>query len=616
MTSSYTQWTDEGVSPFICNLEFNKSAQLERRRGTEELFDIKAVDSSYIRTLAVGYVKVRTTGFAIGDNTVVDIGIVSYAVAVTPTGSSVKYYVFALDNSLEFTQSPFSSFETLDPNYAPFPSFQLGLQTMALPTEPNIFYVLRNTKTPSNTNGFNILSFTIAPTNPSGPVDNEATMQITIQSGISGNFGTAQGNIPPSIRVLSTQRAMTSGINRLFVGEGNVLYYSANIDTSGAVVKVLNEYSVFKDTDTIVKIIEFDNFVFVITNQALYKGAVNSTGDLVFSTVSNNIYALNSSSILVVGNFCYIPTLDSNIYKINLKGSNLEIDTYSDKIGEQTVALVENAYPRQSYYDNHNSTLNFIYSGNIYGATSLLSPYSSQLTQNNTGTIQSIILSKHYLSANGAPESWTSMVLHDEDIAGGMNFTTRLSAVFTKPQNSYIPKTLSELSCTDENLTRNSYSDAATQEFMSQTVLVHDRSGKIVHMTPRTRLDLGVPFKVGVCCPMIIKNIQYIEQFKRYSCKQFSAIITTDESQSTYMYPEKTDSNVNNIMTSYTVHFTGDLSKEVKVSQTDESKLISQDKSVVMHIKTKLNTHLPNSGVMCIFKSSDIRTFIGFRISD
>jgi len=62
MAPSYKRWTQDGVSPFMFNLEFNNMGELHTRRGTEEIYNIKTIDPTYIKTLAADSTQVLTEG--------------------------------------------------------------------------------------------------------------------------------------------------------------------------------------------------------------------------------------------------------------------------------------------------------------------------------------------------------------------------------------------------------------------------------------------------------------------------------------------------------------------------------------------------------------------------
>lgn len=609
MSPSSTEWTSEGVCPFILNLEFNSMASLIRRRGTEEIYDISNVDPTYIRSLACSNIKIPVTNSVYGKYSVEDFGVVSY---LTNT-QRVKYFIFSTLNKndsegvFNIVQSNFSVQEEASLDYGTVASDRLGLQLISIAGEPNTFYILANKGAiaTSNSTGFNVLKVSLAPS----ASDNTVTVTIVYDTDIKTTDPT-----PPN-RFEIAQRAIAAGQNRMFVGEANYLHYTANV-VPETIEKNLDKFITFPAGEIIVKIIEFDNFVFVITTDAVYKGQFTS-GELNFNRISSSVKAFNAQSIFVKGNFCYIPTVGGHIYKYNIKSNNLEVDTYNSKVGEQVSAFTQNAYPVQTYEDLYSSTINFIYRGNLYALNSMLRKTDSSLGMSSDTPAKTVILSKHYKPLPANYEPWTSIVLRDADVVGCASFSSFKSYRYESSQNAFIPKTRSERATTENPNDSYIYSDNTDDEISPQTIFAWAKRGKIVRMTPRLNQDLGEAFPVIVVCPTMSLNEEAIINKQLYSTKLLEVLITTDQTQpSEYMPATFTRSEKLPIMITHRINFIGDLSTELSIDNTSYSYTEVTGKANVMMLKAKINTLLPNSGIMCTFKSYDINTFIKFSLNE
>lgn len=579
MSASATTAIDS-TSPFICNLEHNSRAELQRRRGTSE-YDIISPEKGFkfIKSDASDSTNIILESPS-NSRLNIDIVCVIYTVEDSTGNRSFRMHITSSDSRLTVVQytSPIEAF-FLD---------TLGIQAFSDGSTNKFFLYTNQASDPTNTSMFPIMQVNMTDQKQTG---------FTVGSVVSAGF------VSQTAVAKTNNRSITIGINRSFIGELNILYYSNPTANPDADRSLVGRFS-FRTSDKIYKIVEFDNAVFVITSRAVYRG-IYDNNTFLFTRISDNIYAHSGRAILTATNYVYIPTIDAVIYKVNMKTIRLE-DTYSSKIASQMSPLVKHSQPVDSHYDSYNDTLNFTYRHNLASVNEIYSRSSVSSDSSRMGldnSVESIVLSTHSGGVSGAPESWTTSIFN-YDICG-----VHCVVEFTdgrESSSSYGPA----LSFSDvEGVGRFSNS---FQESLSTPLIVSRYSPKIFKMSYLFRNDDNVNFPVIVGAPM--PNFEsLLDQGKFMSTSNMQIIFSTDYKQSYSVYGAKKTANEVGIVKAWPAVITGDMS-ESPVFCEQFMKTHSFNKSAVSVVNCKVNTSAINGIIFLYFSSKNIRTFIRYTV--
>ena len=570
----------DGSAPFIANLEHNSRAELSRRRGTSLFDTIKPPSGfSFVRCEASDSTNIILKD-ATNTRLNVDIACVLYTVEDSKGLKSYRIHISSANTKLIVTQ--------YEPEIEATNIDTFGIQTISDGSTNKFFLYTNQLKNVTSASRFPVMQVNLDNFTPTG-----FTVSSISEPAFTSNSAVA----------VTPNRSIAIGINRTFIGELNILYYSSGSASPDA-GKSLSTITAFRNSDVILKVVEFDNAVFVITSRAVYRGIFeNSVFN--FTRISDNIYAYGRG-ILVVTNFCYIPTIDGIIYKLNMKDIRLKSDSYSSTIGSQVSPIIKHSQPIDSHFDTFNNTLNFTYRHNlvavneIYSRSSISSDSSRSNIEND---IETIVLSTHNGGNIENTETWTSSIFN-YDICGvecvvqltdgASNFSDHAEALVSSERELV-------------NRYHNSF-----QESLSTPLIVCRYLPKIFKMSYLYRLDDNVAFPVIVGAPLPSFEA-LLDQGKFMSTSNIQVAITTDSKQNFSLYNTSRFSAEESLLRVWPAVLTGDLS-EPPVFSNDYSKSYHFMKSAVSIINCKVNTSAINGVLFLYFDSSNFRSFLHYKV--
>ena len=587
-----------GVSPFLTNFEYNSDGNLSRRRGTTIYDTIKPPKGfTFIQNNASASINIRLEySSGIDKNYIINITII-VTIYLSKDADGVTY------NRIHVTSSnPLFKIKQCDTPISVYNSSILGVQLDSDSDENKIYIYLNNSTNVGKFFNIKQIKFQDVKHVPaSGKIPEEYSFTV---GPLTDSLFQSKSYIN---RFYSADRTINIGLNRTFISESNVLHYNGTISTIPGSTKILDKQFLFKADEIIYKIINFDNRIFVITAISIYKGEVQS-GIYNFNNISNNIYAYNNS-ILVVSNYAYIPTTNGLLFRLNLKNSQIEVDTYVNKIGGSISSLISKSLPVTSYYDCYNDTINILYKFNletvneIFSKSLIVSNESRQkLSSSPNTTINTILLSKHHKITNTGLESWSSSIFN-YDVCG-------VSQMINNYRNNDVSVQEDALSFTEEINVRKFENTYANKNV--SPILTSLYSPKIYRMSSEFRLDDNEPFSMIIGLP-VFGYEALLSQNKYNSLSNLQVVISTDNKQSSKIYVDKyVNLSASNIMKAVPASLISDLSTPPIFN--DEEVSTKYEKSGISVINCKVQSVLINSCIFCYFASNNIKNFINYKL--
>ncbi|MCK5788789.1 MAG: hypothetical protein KAH32_07310, partial [Chlamydiia bacterium] len=195
----------EGMSPFICNLEYNSQGSLSRRRGTS-LFDEIEVEKAY-RFISNEASATTHVIFETDTGSRYNIYIIATVYKVVDNSDVVSYrlHISSSNSKIKFTQN-------FDPINAKFLD-EFGIQVQSDASTNKLYIYFNEQKSTVGSTFFPI--YTI-------PFTNVTNTTATVGTLVNTGFKSSTHNIAST-----PKRIFTIGLNRTFISELNTLYYSA-----------------------------------------------------------------------------------------------------------------------------------------------------------------------------------------------------------------------------------------------------------------------------------------------------------------------------------------------------------------------------------------------------
>lgn len=629
MFPSSNSWTGESV-PFITNLEFKTSSELSRRRGTQRYKPTYTGTDTFKRNLATNFVIVKLKPNALNAT----IRRIAVEVTAVETVNSTGSFVYYLNVAFTYVDSTTST-----------------NQQVLLPLPPNVDAV--NAKRIINS-GVQLYS------SSTGNATSTATIFVYFGSGstnvqqvvrkinvefvgtttvLTASLTTSSitlGPGSPGTTAVSSSRRKTisGGINRIFFSDENILYYTPVISPTGGVSESLTNTLVLGVQDVITRVVEQDNRLWIITAYTVYVADIEVDASSNYTlinarTICRNVLSVGNRSVLVVGNQCYIPTAEANIYKLNLKTNQINIASYSELVGSPVRELVKGAECVSSYYDDFNNSINFVFTGILQAVTEIYSKAPISNTQGRNPNlregvdstitpIETIVITKTYSAQyeSADAELWTS-TLFNYEICGVNSYTIKKT---DDEYNTSFPINKANLQST--LVQSRSPVTKKNTDLISDYLAVHPVASYIPYifeMREELVTDDDSQFPVIMSIPMLYCQ-PYISVNKKYMPRTLSMLISTGFKNKQHIIQTNTEELKKRVIDSVIIkqaEMVSSLSTPPQFLESDKeikAEVVSYAQNSVFNIQVNVNNALWNGAVFAYFKSGAIDDFLGFRL--